>query len=129
MNGRNTQGLLIDGWSNPFTIQLFLKLLVYTGNSHDTVYTKEKASVNISRSSENKSFLDEVLQVLQPHQIFLVVFSKHVFLQEIGCARLDSPDLKILVKSLLQIFIQITIKENGAEIFRKYRKHFMKKIR
>jgi len=78
------------------------------------VHQKITASVNISQSLRltilPKSFLNEVLQVLQPHYIFLVVFSKHVFLQEVGCAGLDPSDLKILVKSLLQIFIQITKK-------------------
>lgn len=58
---------------------------------------------------------NKLLKILQPPQEFSTVFVDHVFMQEVGCARLYSSNLQVLVKSLPQFFIQITVKKNRQE--------------
>lgn len=55
-----------------------------------------------------KSLLNKFLDVLQPQQILIAFFDVHVFTQGVGCTGFNPSNLKIFVKSLLQVFIQIT---------------------
>lgn len=55
-----------------------------------------------------KSFLNKILEVLQPQKVLLTVLIAHVPTQEFGRCGIDSSMFKIFVESRLQVFIQIT---------------------
>lgn len=55
------------------------------------------------------SLLNITLEVLQPKQVLFVVFLPHVISQEDSHTALDPSRLEILVKSILQALIQLTV--------------------
>lgn len=66
------------------------------------------------------SRLNEVLELIQPHQVLFTVLVDHVLMQEIGCAGFDSSDFQIPMERLLQILIQVPAEGNKTQQVQSY---------
>ena len=52
--------------------------------------------------------LNKALEVTQPILVLFPFLGNHVIMKESRCARINTPNFKIGVESLLEVFVQIT---------------------